>query len=321
MGQKTAPSGMGSGWRPFPGSGGVKRSEEAATARERLEAVRVWLLGGFQVAVGSRTIGAKQWRLRKAAILVKVLALAPKRRLPRERVMELLWPGFGKEAASNNLRQTLHAARKAFDAVGGSRYLASEEGSLVLCPENILWVDVEAFEEATLIARRSQSPAAYRAALDLYGGELLPDDPYEEWAEARREALRQLYLALLIELAELNQERADYELAVETLWRAVAEEPTNEAAHAGLMRVYALSGRRRDALAQFERLREALSGTLGTEPGTATWRLRDEIAHGRHLSALPAGLPEEERLQAGKHNLPAPRSSFIGREREMVETK
>jgi DNA-binding SARP family transcriptional activator len=65
----------------------------------------VWLLGGFQVAVGSRTIGAKQCRLRKAAILVKVLALAPKRRLPRERVMELLWPGFGKEAASNNLRR------------------------------------------------------------------------------------------------------------------------------------------------------------------------------------------------------------------------
>jgi DNA-binding SARP family transcriptional activator len=239
MVQKTAPSGMGSGSRPSPGSGGVKRSEEAATARERLEAVRVWLLGGFQVAVGSRTIGAKQWRLRKAAILVKVLALAPMRRLPRERVMELLWPGFGKEAASNNLRQTLHAARKAFDAVGGSRYLESEEGSLVLCPENILWVDVEAFEDATLIARRFQSPAAYRAALDLYGGELLPDDPSEEWAEARREALRQLYLALLIELAGLNQERADNELAVETLRRAVAEEPTNEAAHAGLMRVYA----------------------------------------------------------------------------------
>jgi len=205
--------------------------------------------------------------------------------------------------------------------MGGFRYLASEEGSLVLCPENQLWIDVEAFEEATLIARRSRNRTAYRAALDLYGGELLPEDPYEEWAETRREALRQLYLALLIEVAGLNQERGDYDLAAETLRRAVAEEPTNESAHARLMRMYALSGRRRDALAQYEGLREALSGTLGTEPGTATWRLRDEIAHGRHLSALPAGLPEEERLQAGKHNLPAPRSSFIGREREMVETK
>ena len=56
MVQKTVPLRMGNGSRPSPGSGGVKRLE-AATARERLEAVRVWLLGGFQVAVGSRTLG------------------------------------------------------------------------------------------------------------------------------------------------------------------------------------------------------------------------------------------------------------------------
>jgi DNA-binding SARP family transcriptional activator len=136
----------------------------------------------------------------------------------------------------------------------------------------------------------------------------------------RREALRQLYLALLIELAGLNQERGDYELAIETLRRAVAEEPTNEAAHAGLMRVYALSGRRRDALAQYERLREALSGLPGTEPGTTTRRLRDEIALDGYLSAknLLAG---KVRPEAGDHNLPAQRTSFIGREREMVEVE
>ena len=163
---------------------------EAATARERLEAVRVWLLGGFQVAVGSRTLGAKQWRLRKAADLIKVLWLAPKHRLPRERAMELLWPDSGKEADSNNLRQALYVSRKAFDAVAGSRYLASEDRSLVLSPENELWVDVEAFEEATAIARRSRNPAAYRAALELYTGDLLPEDPYEERAgRARRASL------------------------------------------------------------------------------------------------------------------------------------
>ena len=135
------------------------------------------MLGGFQVAVGSRTLGAKRWRLRKAADLVKVLALAPKHRLPRERAMELLWPDSGREAASNNLRRALYISRKAFDAVAGSRYLASEDRSLVLSPENELWVDVEAFEEATALARRSRNPAAYRAALELYTGDLLPEDP------------------------------------------------------------------------------------------------------------------------------------------------
>jgi DNA-binding SARP family transcriptional activator len=55
---------------------------------ETSKAVRVWLLGGFRVSVGSRTIPQDSWRLRKAATLVKLLTLAPGHRLYREQVMD-----------------------------------------------------------------------------------------------------------------------------------------------------------------------------------------------------------------------------------------
>ena len=132
---------------------------------ERPEAVRVWLLGGFRVAIGSRTTEDGQWRLRKAAALVKLLSLAQGHRLQREQVMDLLWPDLGKKAASNNLRHTLHAARALLDQKAGSRYVASEEESLVLCPGGSLWVDVVSFEEAAATARRYRAPAAYIAAV------------------------------------------------------------------------------------------------------------------------------------------------------------
>src|SRR5215207_9013063 len=127
--------------------------------------------------------------------------LAYDHHLHREQAMELLWPNLGKKAASNNLRQALHGARRILpsDPSGGSRYLLSEDDSLVLCPGGSLWVDVDAFEEAAAMARRSRDPAAYRTALELYSGDLLPDDRYEEWADGRRNELRQLYLSLLIE--------------------------------------------------------------------------------------------------------------------------
>jgi len=85
------------------------------------------LLGGFSVSAGNRTIEQNEWRLRKAASLVKLLALAPGHKLYREQVMDMLWPDLGRTAASNNLRQALHAARRAIgpDALVGSRYLAS----------------------------------------------------------------------------------------------------------------------------------------------------------------------------------------------------
>ena len=288
---------------------------------DKPEAVRLRLLGGFHVSVGSRTIKGDAWRLRKAAALVKLLALAPGHRLHREQAMDLLWADSGRRAASNSLRKTLYAARQTLDDAG-SRYLASKDGSLVLCPEGRLWVDVEVFEEAAATARRSRDPAAYRVALELYAGELLPEDRYERWAENRREEVRRLYLSLLVELAALYEERGAYGPALEVLRRATAEEPALEEAHVALMRLHALSGRRRDALWQYERLREALSRELVAEPEAATRRLREDIGAGRlPPPAQPAGPPRSELPDSGKHNLPAPRTSFVGREREMVEVK
>jgi predicted ATPase/DNA-binding CsgD family transcriptional regulator/Tfp pilus assembly protein PilF len=191
----------------------------------------------------------------------------------------------------------------------------------VLCPEIDLWVDVDAFEEAAATARHSRDPAAYRATIDLYAGELLPEDRYEQWAEARREELRHMYLALFVELAGLYEERGEYGSAVEILRTAVAEEPTLEEAHAALMRLYALSGQQRDALQQYERLREVLSQELFVEPDTTTQRLREDISAGRSVPAQPTVTPTEEPSDAGKHNLPAGRTSFVGREHEMIEIK
>jgi DNA-binding SARP family transcriptional activator len=256
------------------------------SGRGEAEAVRIRLLGGFSVSVGERIVAQNEWRLRKAAMLVKLLALVPDHRFHREQVMDALWPDTGKKAASNNLRRTLHDARSILDPVAGSSYLASEDEQLVLCPEGELWVDVEAFEEAAATAQRGNDPAAYRAAIELYAGELLPGDRYEGWAEERRQELRGLHLALLLELAGLYEERGQYGPAVEVLRRAVAEEPTLEEAHTGLMRLYALSEREAQTLTQYERLEEVLSDRLSAEPSTAARRLREEIASGEFLSPL-----------------------------------
>ena len=76
------------------------------------EAVRVWLLGGFRVSVGSRNTAEDGWRLRKAASLLKLLALSKGHRLHREQVTNALWPEFDTKAAANNLHHALHFARR-----------------------------------------------------------------------------------------------------------------------------------------------------------------------------------------------------------------
>jgi hypothetical protein len=83
----------------------IKMRMDAKGTSERLEAVRIRLLGGFEVMVGARTIQEGDWRLRKAANLIKLLALASGYRLHREQIMYTLWPNLGISAASNTDHQ------------------------------------------------------------------------------------------------------------------------------------------------------------------------------------------------------------------------
>ena len=189
-----------------------------------------------------------------------------------------------------------------------------------MCPDGPLWVDVGAFEEAAITARHGREAAAYRAALDLYSGDLLPQDRYETWVKQRRTELRELYLSLLVELAALCEERAEYASDIEALNEVVAKEPKHEDAHAGLMRLYALSGRRREALGQYERLR----GALFEEPDPASTRLQQEIWTGTFPPDCLSSSPSEDSPYAtdsARNNLPIVRTSFVGRERETVEVR
>src|SRR5215217_1399400 len=67
----------------------VRRSKTATA--EGSETIRIWLLGGFWVSVGSRIIGEGAWRLKKAAALVKLLALSPATASTASR----LWTSYG----------------------------------------------------------------------------------------------------------------------------------------------------------------------------------------------------------------------------------
>src|SRR3954463_2861917 len=106
--------------------------------------LRLRVLGGVRVAVGDRAVPESAWRLRKAKSLVKLLALAPDRRIHRERATEMLWPDRGRDAAANNFHQALYVARRALEAAGaeGRAALALRDDMLVLCPGEDVEVDV-----------------------------------------------------------------------------------------------------------------------------------------------------------------------------------
>jgi DNA-binding SARP family transcriptional activator len=250
---------------------------ESARTIRAVRKLEIHLLGRFSVAVDGAPISGDAWRSRRAADVVKLLALAPAHRMHRMEVMEALWPDSDPEASGTNLRKALHFARL---AAGDERSVVNERGVLVLWPDARVETDVERFEAAARQVLDAENESMYGTAADLYRGELLPDDRYEAWAFEPRGRLRQRYLDVLRGGA---------------LWdRLAQEDATDEQAARELMRSHLDAGERREAIRRFERLREALRDDLGVGPDSATVALYEEV-----LAAEGAPQPSEaERAHA-----------------------
>ena len=286
--------------------------------------LRIDLLGGFRVAAGETTVDDAAWRLRKARALVKLLALTPEHSLHREQAIEALWSDLEPTARSNNLRQALFVARRALDSCGedGAARITLVHDVLTLAPDG-LRIDVEVFEAAVAEAEHTPSIDRYRTAISLYGGELLPEDRFDAWATVRREALRERHLILLIDLAHLYEDAGDRAAAIAALQQALLDEPLHERVHRELMSMFALTGRRQRALAQFHLLRESLRRELEDEPDDETRRLYQDILTRRlgaeNVPDPPRTAGRADRPPRREGNLPLQLTSFVGRERELGE--
>jgi DNA-binding SARP family transcriptional activator len=232
-------------------------------ARQRSGQVRVELLGAFRVVIDGDEFAGPVWPSRRSAQLVQLLALAERRCLQRDQVIEALWSHLGREPGAANLRKAAHHARQ---ALGREDAVMLSGGRVALFPSFEVETDVERFERAAEAALRSRDGVACAAAALLYAGDLLPDALYEEWTQAQRDRLR----SRQVELLRLSGQ-----------WeRLVAVEPSDEQAHRELMRAALASGNRPAAIRWYGRLRAALDRELGLPPSPESRSLYEECVAG-----------------------------------------
>lgn len=103
--------------------------------------IHITLLGRFEVTVDAVRVAESSWTRRHAAALVKVLAIAPGKRLHREQVVDLVWPDDTMEEAVPKL----HRSGGWFDRMRRELHLTRAESTLGwddACPfcSIMLWV-------------------------------------------------------------------------------------------------------------------------------------------------------------------------------------
>jgi predicted ATPase/DNA-binding SARP family transcriptional activator len=244
--------------------------------------------------------------------LLALLLVEPGRPISSARLIDELWQGSPPRGAEGTLRVYVSRLRSAL----GENTLFARPPGYVLDVE-AQTVDARRFERLyregrDALARGASGLAADRlgAALALWQGPAFADvrDGGVVADEARRlDELRRVAVEDRID-AELSLGR--HASLVAELERLVAEEPLRERLWRQLVLALYHSQRQAEALAAYDRARTLLSESFGLDPG-------------EELRAIERAVLRQELAPASsaveRHNLPAPLTSFVGREDELAD--
>jgi predicted ATPase/DNA-binding SARP family transcriptional activator len=275
------------------------------------------LLGRTQLATSDATISDRGWPRRSARSLLLLLLATPGHRLPRDIVVDRLWPQARPGAGLSSYYQAVRALRRVIEThlspADAAAFIEVARNEIAVSAHVPCWIDVDAFETA-VAAAASAGPDRrdrLRAAVALYAGGLLTDEPVAEWMIARREQLHVAWQRATLDLAELDRLAGEPLATVASLEDVVASDPTSEDAHRALIQAFLAAGQRTRALRQYERCRRSLLDDLGIEPSADTQALLTT------LRAPPGAQPVTADNAARWYNLPAPANRLVGREREI----
>ncbi len=252
------------------------------------------LLGTFQAFLDASPV--TQFESNKVRALLAYLAIEAEYPHPRASLASLLWPEQPERLARHNLSQALFNLRRVLgDHETPTPFLIITRKTIQFNRHSTCQIDVAKF--TTLLSacerhphhRLTDCPACIerlQQAVSLYRGDFLErfslDNaaPFDEWCLLQRERLHRQAVRALQQLIHYYERRNAYEQAIQYAWRQVELDPWSEEPHQHLMRLLALSGRRSEALAQYELCRQILAQEMGVEPAVETKRLYEQIRDG-----------------------------------------
>ncbi len=248
------------------------------------EPLRISFLGGFNLHIGQRHI--REWPRQKAADIFKFLVLNRKKKVPIETLIETFWPKSDAKKGRSNVWQAISTIKEILEPESPPkercRYIsAKNESYQLLCPPNS-YVDIETFEDKiketkSLLKEGSINKALICAqeALEIYKGDFLPEDIYQEWTQSFRTYYQNLYQEILEIMGDIQwQKGLDYELK-ETALKLLQIDHLSEKAYEWLILISIKKGNLADAKRIYKKFKETLKKEMDLEPSPKLQALLD----------------------------------------------
>jgi DNA-binding SARP family transcriptional activator len=255
--------------------------------------LHIQLLGDFRLVRDGHLVPDSDWPRPVTRRLAQYFALYRGVALPRDQILDDLWPNLPPTKAWANFRTVYSQLRRIVEPYMrpkvDSRYFSLEGDRYLFDPGGYVTVDVAAFETVVrhtlaTAADHSLPPLPDHLLTQLENWRpLLPELAYEEWLLAARERLETTYIegCLYVVRGQLSYGRS----AEAVVWarRAIAKAPWLEEGYRALMRAYARQDKRSLALKTYEEAVRALQDELNVTPSAMTQWLHTRLQNGEAI--------------------------------------
>src|SRR5215208_2818526 len=247
--------------------------------------LQVRFFGHFEMLCDSENMPLG--RSGKALTILKYLLANRSRPVSQDHLMGWLWPESNLKKARWSLNSAIHGLRKLLSRCPSSvsmNYVCLEDGHYRLSPSVRVSTDVDEFDECHEQGRRleknrrmREAAIEYEKATELYRGDYLVEDLYEDWTMVERERLSNAYMDILGRLAVHYMEVEQHQESIRTCYRVLEKDRCHEDSYRLLMRCYARLGMRGRALRQYRLCERILGQEYGTAPSPETTALYESL--------------------------------------------
>jgi len=234
----------------------------------------VFLFGETRVEVDGRMIQARELAGVKPRLLLEYLAVHVGQPVAKTRLVDVLWPDEAPSGAIATMETYISLLRRVLqpDTSAKESVIRTITGGYVLDASRVT-VDLHRFIE--ILHDAQSEPAECGAtlladAMALVTGELLASDGAMAYAEECREQFSTMLAKACTVGAGCALDHDDFAMAIDMARRALVVDPYAEEAARHLIAALWRTGRRGEALREYEQLRRTLVDDLGVEPATAT---------------------------------------------------
>ncbi len=285
--------------------------------------LRVKLLGRFELERQGVRLSHSIWPRSKTLTLFKILVSERGRVFTQDQLIELLFFESPMDKALENLYRRVSEVRRVLEPRlkkgSQSRYILNVGQQGYCCNEKIhCWVDIEAFQASFEHAKKFEHSkdfqnaiAAYQDMLNFYEGDFLSEDLYEDWTQPHRARLQQLYFEAFLRQSQCYAHMGHFQQAIDVCQALILKKSTYESAYQQKIRYHSELNQPTMALHTYERCLNALKEELHVAPSSETKALYEKIV--QQQTKTPS--------QKIRTNVPTPLTSFVGRDRELLEIK